>query len=358
MPDQDTVRVGIVGLGGMGTTHAGNIERYGHEVIAGADIVPESREEFSRRYDATTYENYETLYNNEDVDAVVITTPNKFHEPASVAALERDIYVLCEKPLAHDLSAAERIVDAAHASDAFCMVGFHNRLTGAIEMFKAYQDEGRFGDVAHVHANYVRRRGIPALGSWFTNKELSGGGALIDIGVHTIDLALYLLDFPEIAEVTGVTRSNFGTKDDYVDPDNWAGNWDIQSNVFDVDDSASAFIRTVDGATIALEVSWAANTETSNEFVVRGTEAGARFDIGRETLEVWETSHAGLDHYIDSKHAGNLEIKGHEAEDRLFVDSVLSGEAPSINTVDEGLTVQRVIDAIYRSSEEGSAVSL
>ncbi|WP_435101654.1 Gfo/Idh/MocA family protein [Halarchaeum sp. P4] len=354
----DTVRFGVVGCGGMGRTHAGNARELGHHVVAGADVVDGVRETFTEDFHAAGYANHEEMYDEEDLDAVVITTPNKFHEPAAVDALERDIAVLCEKPLAHTLESAERIVAAAEESDALLMVGFHNRFTTPAEVFTTRRDAGEFGDVTHIEANYLRRRGIPGLGSWFTNHELSGGGALIDIGVHAIDLALYLADFPEVVEVTGVTRSEFGTREEYADPDGWAGNWDTSEGGFDVDDSVSAFIRCADDTTISLEVSWAANREPTHEFHVRGSEAGAQFELGEEELTLLSCTTEGTDQYVDTELDGELEPSGHKAEDELFLDAVASGEDPGINTPEQGLQIQQVIDAIYRSSEEGGAVVL
>ena len=352
------VRCGIVGLGGMGTEHAGNVTEAGHDVVAGTDVVDEKRSSFAAEFDAATYEDHEAMYEAESLDAVVITTPNAFHAPAAIGALERNIAVLCEKPLADSLSAAEEIADAAHASDAFCMVGFHNRFSGAASLFESHRERGTFGDVSHVEVDYVRRRGIPGVGSWFTQRDLSGGGALIDLGVHAIDFALYLAGFPEVEEVSGVTRSQFGDRADYADPDGWAGHWDTGEASFDVDDSASAFVRCVDGTTISLEVAWATNRDPSNEVVIRGTEAGARCTVGGDSLTLYSCDTGGHDHYDDRELFGSLDPSGHAAQDRRFLEAVAEGAAPDRNTVEQGLAVQRVLDGIYRSSESGSAVAV
>ena len=121
--------------------------------------MADARASFGAEFDAETYESHEALYDEATPNAVAITTPNTFHAPAAVAALERDIAVLVEKPLADTVESAARIKDAADASDAFCMVGFHNRFRNPVEVVKAYQEEGRFGRTRHVEANYVRRRG-------------------------------------------------------------------------------------------------------------------------------------------------------------------------------------------------------
>jgi predicted dehydrogenase len=355
-----TLAVGIVGTGGMGTNHATNIADAGHDIVAGADVIEQSREAFATEFDATPYAEFTEMYEEESLDAVVVTTPNKFHEPATRGALERDIDVLCEKPLAHDLASAESVAAAADESDAFCMVGFHNRFTGSVAMFDEYRSRGRIGDVQHVEVNYLRRRGMPSPSSWFTDAELAGGGALLDIGVHALDLALYLAGYPAVESVLGATRSNAGDIESYVDPDGWfsVGHSSDEAATVEVEDSASAFLTCGDGTTISLDVSWVANREPSKAVHVRGSEAGAQLTVGGEDLTLLGVGTGGIDHYSDDQLTGTMDPSGHEAEDHLFLDHVAAGTAPDTNTVEEGLAVQRAIDAIYRSAETGGAVEL
>ncbi|GAB7017708.1 Gfo/Idh/MocA family protein [Halostagnicola bangensis] len=348
-----SIGIGIVGLGGMGQLHARNFLDQGADIRAGADLVEAKRAQFAEEFDADTYESHEGLIEDGAVDAVIVTTPNRFHESIATAALEAGLDVLVEKPLAHTLESAERIADVEAESDGICMVGFHNRHAASTAMFNEYNNRGRFGDLTHVEANYVRRRGVPGPGSWFTDPGLAGGGALLDIGVHAIDLALYTLGFPEVTEVSGVTRTTFGTREEYADPDGFGDNWESSAEPYDVDDSVSAFIRCGDGTTVSLEAAWATNREPSTDFVVRGTEAGASFDIGDNDLTILEAGTTGCDHYADIDLTGDPSITGHQEQDRRFLEAVATGIEPQTNTIDEALTVQRVIDAIYRSSETG-----
>ncbi len=353
MNSGEPVRVGIVGLGNIGHYHADRLLELQADLVGGMDIKPEARRRFAEKYGVETYEDTAEMF--AEADAVIITTPNRFHEEYTVAALEAGLDVLLEKPLAHTLESAERIAAAARAADGFCMVGFNYRFANPINVIKHYQRSGRFGDVQHIEANYVRRRGIPGRGSWFTSKEVAGGGALIDIGVHAVDLALYFLDFPEVVEVTGVTRSQFGDRDDYAFVEMWGE--DTGAEGFNVDDSASAFIRCDDGKTVSLEVAWATNRPTNDEFIVRGTQAGARFDRDAHELTIYESSKGGTDHLSDT----DIETQPndtHKSEQQLFLAAVAAGERPGRNTVDQALAVQRVIDAIYRSSAEGRAIQL
>ncbi|WP_436343347.1 Gfo/Idh/MocA family protein [Natronorubrum sp. FCH18a] len=352
------IGVGIVGLGGMGHLHARSITELGADVVAGADLVEGQRQRFADEFGAETYETHEGLVEDDAVDAVIVTTPNRFHEPITVDALEAGCHVLVEKPLAHTLESAERIVRTAARADGICMVGFHNRHAASMAMFSDQHARGRFGDLTHVEANYVRRRGVPGPGSWFTDPELAGGGALLDIGVHALDLALYALDFPEITEVSGVTRTTFGTTEEYADPDGFGDNWDAESETYEVDDSVSAFVRCASGETISLEAAWATNREESMDFRVRGTNAGAQFEIGDTALDILETGTAGCDHYADVSLTGDSSLTGYTEQDEQFLTAVAAGTPPATNTVEEALTVQRVIEAIYRSSETGRATQL
>ncbi|WP_255190985.1 Gfo/Idh/MocA family protein [Natronobeatus ordinarius] len=352
------VGVGIVGLGGMGHLHAQNLRELGADVVAGADLVPEQQRAFADEFGARTYDDHEALVTDDAVDAVVVTTPNRFHEPIAIAALEAGRDVLVEKPLAHTLESAERIAEAEAESDAICMVGFHNRHAASTALFDAQRERGRFGDLTHVEANYVRRRGVPGPGSWFTNDDLAGGGALIDIGVHALDLALHVLEFPAVEEVSGVTRTTFGTREEYADPDGFGAKWDAQAETYGVDDSVTAFLRLAGGRTIVLEAAWATNREPTAEFVVHGTDAGARFDVGDTSLTILEAGTAGGDHYADVELTGDATQTGYKEQDATFLEAVLAGEPPETNTLEEALVVQRVIDAIYRSSETGQAVQL
>jgi predicted dehydrogenase len=347
------VRIGIVGLGNIGSYHADFLrEVESAELVAGLDVDATARRTFAEEYGVETYEDRGDLFS--EVDAVIVTTPNRFHEEYAVGALEAGLDVLLEKPLAHTVESAERIAEAARDAEGICMVGFNNRFSNPVEVLKHDLRAGRYGDVTHVEANYVRRRGIPGRGSWFTSKEVAGGGALIDIGVHAIDLALYFLDFPEVVEVSGTTRAEFGGREDYAYLRQWGA--DEGPGGFDVEDSASAFIRCADGKTVSLEVAWAVNRPDTDEFVIRGTEAGATLDRNDHELSVYEAGVGGANH-LSTTTVETRESVTHREEQRAFVSAVQKGTLDR-NTVDQALSVQRVIDAVYRSSAEERAIRL
>ena len=353
MTHPNDVAVGIVGLGGIGSHHATKLTERGANLVGGMDVDPDARDRFREEFDAPAYEDEAALY--EECDAVFVTTPNRFHEEYATSALSAGLDVLVEKPLAHTLESAERIAAVARDAEGFCTVGFNSRFAEPVRVVKHYQDEGRFGETTHVEAEYVRRRGVPGRGSWFTSAEVAGGGALIDIGVHAIDLALHFLDHPEVVEVTGETRAAFGGRDDYAYVDMWGD--DAGPEGFDVEDSASAFLRAADGSTVSLEVAWATNRPAGNEFVVRGTEAGATLDRGDGELTIHEAG-VGGGHHLSDAAVETRDGDDHAAEQAAFLEAVAAGEAPAMNTVEEGLRVQRVVDAIYRAAETGAAVRL
>ncbi|MDQ2052309.1 Gfo/Idh/MocA family oxidoreductase [Natronolimnohabitans sp. A-GB9] len=348
--DRYDIETGIVGLGNIGQYHAERLVEHGVPLVGGMDVAAEARSRFARRYDVDVYEDHHALY--DDVDAVIITTPNKYHEEYAVDAFERDLDVLLEKPLAHSLESATRIADAAADSDGHAMVGFNNRFSNTVRIVRNRIESGRLGEVTHVEANYVRRRGIPGRGSWFTRRQIAGGGALIDLGVHAIDLALYLLDYPTVEEVNGVARGEFGSDEEYAYLEMWGE--DAGPAGFDVDDSASAFIRCADDRTVSLEVAWATNRPATHEFVIRGTESAARFDLLEGDLSFHSASSAGPDHLEDTT-VETHQNDTHSAEQEAFFDRIEAGD-PDDCSVTQALTVQRVIDSIYRSSDEGCTI--
>lgn len=354
MESTGSIRIGIVGLGNWGSFHATRLGETEADLVGGVDIDASARERFETEFEVPAYGSIDELV-EAGVDGVVITTPNRYHEEQATKAFEAGLSVLIEKPLAHTLESAERIADTAADASGTCMVGFKNRFLPAVEVLKGYQREGRFGEVTHVEANYVRRRGIPGRGSWFTSRDAAGGGSLVDIGVHAIDLALYLMDFPAVETVLGRTRSQFGIREDYTYLDMWGA--DAGSGAFDVDDSATALVTCADGRTIAFECAWAADREPTDEFVMLGTEAGATLDRGSEDLTVHTAATTGAPHFVNAE-IETRAVNPIAAEQRAFATSIRTGETPKRNTPEQALAVQRVLDAIQRSDELGRAVEL
>jgi predicted dehydrogenase len=350
MTPNEPLEVGIVGLGTRGLSLAERLDDMGISFV-GTEINQQAAAVFETRFDGRIYQTPAEMYES-DLDAVLISTPNKFHESAAVAALDRGLDILIEKPLAHTVDSAERIVAAARESEGQCFVGFDRRFSDTVQTLRAYANEGRFGDVTHVEARYVRRRGIPSFGTWYTSKAIAGGGALIDIGVHVIDLILHLYGFPDVETVAGTTRREFGDHDDYAAALNLWKN-EANSRMFDVEDSATAFIEFAGGRTASIEVAWAANCAeaVSHRYRVRGTDGGADLHIPSGTdreheLSVFETSTSGRPHFVDEtvdtthRDATALQLAA-------FRDAIRTGESGHLATDEEALATQRVVGRLY-----------
>ncbi len=351
------LKCGFVGLGNIAHSHAAHLKTLDNVSLAGGfDVSADAQREFQEEHGGEAFDSFDQMI--ESVDAVFVCTPNQFHENYVINCLDRGIPVYCEKPLAHTLESAERISEAADHSTSFCMLGFHNRFkTAAVEAVEA-RESGRLGEITQVDAKYIRRRGIPARGSWFTREDTAGGGALVDIGVHALDLALHLAGFPEVIEVSGQTRSLFGIREDYTYEEMHGTETDPA--IFDVDDSVVAMLRCADGTVITLDAAWAANRPDSRNFVVRGVDSGAWFKLGEPDITFYDVnreSPPNADPLPEETITGTAR-SGRLHAHKMFVDAALTDSEPEWNTVEEAMQVQEIIDAIYTSSETGESVQL
>lgn len=163
------------------------------------------RARFEKQFQVETYAKPEDLF-AENIDAIVVATPNRLHEQNVLAAFEQGLDVLVNKSLAHSLESAERIAEAASQTDAICMVGFHDQFRGLVRELRSLLADDHFGKITHVQANHVRRRGIPRKGYWMTSQEFAGGGALMDVGVHVIQILFTLFGTTDIREIMATTR--------------------------------------------------------------------------------------------------------------------------------------------------------
>jgi len=342
------VRVAIIG--------SGSIARYAHipgykaqrgvEIVAVCDVVLNKAADIAREFGIPRwYASYQELLENETLDAVSVCTPNVAHREASIAALEAGLHVLCEKPMAMNLSEAQEMAAAARRAGKVLQVGLHWRFTGEAQALKRFIDAGEMGDIYYGEATCMRRRGIPGWGV-FTQKALQGGGALIDIGVHTLDHTMWLMGNPKPVTVSGVTYAAFGKRSDVVTP--WAP-WDPAK--FDVDDMGVALVRFEGGASLVLRASWAANIEKAyQETRILGTHGGAYMP----PLRIFKEMHGSL---VDVCPTEIPDVKPHTAEIAHFVDCV-RGEHPCAVDLDSVLQTQAVLGAIYRSAETGHEVWL
>src|SRR5215211_897426 len=252
------LKVGIIGAGNIAQkSHIPAFKNYKHPVelvsLFGRDLI--RLEQVSKQFGIPKiYTSLDAMLLENELDVVSVCTPNNLHFDHVIKALEAGCHVLCEKPPA--LSYAEAKIMAARAKERgrFLAYNLHRRYLKETAIVKNYIDSGAFGQVYHIKASFVRRRGIPGWGS-FTNKEIQGGGALMDIGIHVLDLALYLLGYPEVKAVLGSTYDHIGKTGGI----GLMGQWN--PDTFTVEDACFAHIRLKNGCSITLETAFALNVE-------------------------------------------------------------------------------------------------
>jgi predicted dehydrogenase len=355
---KELLRAGVVGLGYAGEQHLKNFVRVpGVEPVALAGLERDRLRELGGRYGVPDlYTSWEDLVSREDLDIVSIGAPNHLHAPIAVAVLEGGRHVLCEKPLARNGAEAQHIVDAARAADRAIHIAFTQRERGDVQALKRHIDEGNLGRIYHAKATWMRRNGIPGMGGWFTSKELAGGGPLIDLGVHMVDMALYLMDEPAVESVSCATYAELGPQG----RGGWAGAGLMTGEKpYEVEDLATAFIRLSGGATLTLEAGWAVYRQSSDDFGVTlyGTDGGAEMKVRNygtsDTVRIF-TDVAGVPAVVKPE----IEPReGHLAVVRRFVETIHSGEWKGQHGED-GLDRARIIDACYASALQNREISM
>lgn len=355
------LKVGCVGNGGMGRVHvASYLDDDRAEIVALCDIVPEKMDMIAEKYglgDLPKYTDYRDMIDREELDIVDICTPNKFHSDIAVYALEHGVNVFCEKPDAVSVDEVLRMKEASEKSGKLLMVMRNNRYYGNSVYMKKFISEGRMGEIYAGRCGWIRRRGIPGKRGWFTTKELSGGGPLIDLGVHMIDLSMWLMGNPRPVAVVGSTYSKFA--DSNADPDSLNAQYgETQAEgIYDVEDLAMGYIRFDNGASLQIEFSWASNVEKEHRFVeLRGTKAGCTWDDdGLGTLEVYGEEADGT--LYDLKPVFDTAIDGHAKNIRHFLDVLTDGREPDFKP-QQGVDMIRILRAVYESAETGKEVLL
>ena len=352
-----TAALGIIGAGTMAKEHVQAAAECDVDVKYVADVDFAKAQALASTCGAQPIDNAERIFSDESVAGVVIAVPNAFHRPLAVASLRAGKDVLLEKPMALNVAECEEINAAAAAAERFVQVGLFNRYSSVAHSAKQFVDAGRLGEIYHAKALLYRRRGVPGLGGWFTNKSLSGGGAIIDLGVHVIDLALYLLGFPKAKQVLGKVYSKFAYRmEDYIYESMWAGPPRVDG-VCDVDDSSHAMILFENQACLDLHVTWAGNFPSGalpeSMIGLFGDQGGITFALFGDHLMLAEED---CRHNVDTK----IMLPKREPLVEQMADFVRSIETRHVRgaTGAEATMVQRMIDAVYESSARGEAVSV
>jgi predicted dehydrogenase len=353
-------KIGIVGCGSIGNVHARNAAAAGLEVAGTWDVLTDRSGTLAELHDGcTSHASLDDLLAS-DIDAVAVAVPNNVHKECAVASLEAGKHVLLEKPMAMSVAECDEIIAARDRAGRILQMGFVCRGLPTAFAAKQFLDAGRFGEIYHVKCSMYRRRGIPGLGGWFTTKALSGGGPLIDLGVHALDLAMHLTGNHEPVRASGQVVSKFGSPiEDYRYTNMWSGPPKLDG-VFDVEDGAVGLVRFENGMTLEVNVTWAANLPEDvlpSGVTILGTKAGCFFELFGKKVQIATEEEGLITDVSPHFETGDSHDVAWGRQYRQFIAAVQDGVPPHA-TAEDGRCVQALIDSIYASSEAGREVEV
>lgn len=352
-----TIRVGIIGCGGIANgKHMPSLQKVKDcEMVAFCDIIESKAISAAEKFGiegAKAYTDYKELLKDETIDVVHVCTPNRSHSFITVDALEAGKHVMCEKPMAINSEEAMKMVEAAKRTGKKLSIGYQSRFRDDSQYLKQETENGTFGDIYYAKATALRRRAVPTWGV-FLNEYEQGGGPLIDIGTHALDLTLWMMNNYRPKYCVGTTYHKLNND---TEQGNMWGNWEPEK--FTVEDSAFGFIVMENGATIVLESAWALNTLDVREAVTSfcGTKAGADMQDGvringircgrQYTLQ--PNFEAGGVAFND----GSASESAADREERLWIEAVRNDTEP-LTTAEQALCVTRILEGIYTSAKTG-----
>ena len=325
----------------------------GVRVKYACDLIPEKAQKMKDEYSfvENVITDYKVALADPEVEAVFVLTPNFAHYTVTMDALRADKHVFCEKPVTINYALSKEMADEANARGKILNIGVCNRYHKSVEMLREMNERGEFGNIYHVYCSFRAHRGIPGLGGAFTTKAESGGGVLIDWGIHYFDLILYILGAPALKTLTANTYNEMA-KDikSYTYKSMWAEDTMDPEGTNDVDDMVTGFIRT-SGSSISFNGAWAQNIGKGEAFIdFMGDKGGARLDYGKkftfwsgDTLESFEPEYDIPNMYV--------------CEDEAFFESCKSGEK-NRSHIDNILNSMLLLDTLYKSAEQGEEIKL
>ncbi len=345
------LRVGLIGAGDIANQFHlptwQELEGQGRvELIAACDIIEERARKAQEKYGARkAYVSYAKMLKEEQFDIIDVCTQNRVHAPATIAALQAGANVVVEKPMAMNSKECLAMMAAAKKAKKKLMVAQHMRFEGHSEKLKAVSESGELGQIYTATARYLRRRGIPGWGKFHIAKE-SLGGPLIDVGVHVMDLCMWLMGFPKPVAVSGKVYRMFGDR-----PDLCNGRFGLYPlEEFDVEDYATALVRLENGITMNVDCSWAANIADNQ--VVNISVLGDKAGICTEPLGVYGYEKDAL---TSKRFDWIAKPEGHRAALIHFADCVEQNLPVRVQPA-ESLMIQNIIDAIYESSKKNKEI--
>lgn len=364
------LQIGIIGCGGIANQkHLPSLKANADkaDMVAFCDIIVSRAQEAAAKYGvpgAKVYEDYKELLKDPEIDLVHVLTPNVAHCPITVDAFAAGKHVMCEKPMAATTSDAQKMLDAWKKSGKKFTIGYQNRFRPEVQALHKSCEKGELGEIYYAEANAIRRRAVPTWGV-FPNKALQGGGPLIDIGTHALDMTLWMMDNYKPVSVTGSVFYKLGHLQQATEG-NAFGPWDPET--YEVEDSAFGFVKMENGATINVRASWALNMMESREAstTLCGTLAGAEIRSGMSYKEdelYYNRGHNGQ--LTDEKACagGNVAyFEGYSSEPgvqeaKQWLEAVLNDTEPLVKP-EQAFTVTRILDAIYESARTGKEILL
>ena len=359
----DKVRIGIIGCGGIANNkHMPSLKKVEQaEMVAFCDIIEERAQKAAKEYGvpgAKVYTDYRELLQDKSIDVVHVLTPNRDHSYITVDALEAGKHVMCEKPMAINTAEAQKMIDAAKRTGKKLTIGYQNRFRPDSRYLKQVCEAGDLGEIYYARAQAIRRRAVPTWGV-FLDEEKQGGGPLIDIGTHALDLTLWTMNNYEPEMVVGTKYHKLAP---HANSANAWGPWDPEK--FTVEDSAFGFVRMKNGATIYLESSWALNTLDVHEAktILCGDKGGAdmmgeggALRINGERFGKTYVTEPGLGAGGVAFYDGEA-VSAADLEAKMWIAHVLDDNAPLITKPEQAIVVTKILEAIYTSSATGKPV--
>jgi len=343
------LRIGVVGAGNISKYHLKAYAAHDEtELVAIADINADRAQSVADEWGARrSYGDAAELFADPDVDAVSICTWNDSHAQLAIQAVEAGKHVLLEKPMSTSHAEADRLGTVAAASDRIVQMGFVRRHSANCQVLKSYVDAGDLGDIYYARASCIRRMGNP--GGWFADKARSGGGPLIDIGVHVIDLAWYLMGSPKVATISGNSYDHLGNRANITTfPRYTVSDYDPTKN--DVEDMVNAVIRFDNGASLIADASFSLHaTEDRLGVSVHGTKGGA--DL--EPLQIATEQHGSMVNIEPQLRSNNFEFGPAFANEISHFVDACKGRSESIAPAWHGVEIMKILDGIYASAEQG-----
>ena len=348
-----TLKVGVVGVGGIARTHMpGWAQSELAEVVAGTDVFEEPLKKWGEENGVSKLTTrFEDLLEDKDIDIIDVCTPSAYHAPQTIAALRAGKHVICEKPLAPTPAEVREMIAARNESGKMLMTAQHMRFHGISQAFKREIEDGQLGSIYHGRAWWLRRASFPTRSSFWAKKH-SGGGPCIDIGVHVLDLTLWLMGNPKPVAVSGIARSEMSDKPGMFS--SWGGGPVPAEH--DVEDFAAGFVRFENGTTLIVETSWILNHEAEDDgrhIWLYGTDGGLEYPKNT----IYKTNYNTKQLYnIDLKLTQDA-VEPHALECIEFAKAITEG-APSPVPAEQSLQVMQILDGIYRSSAAKTEVRL